>query len=64
MKEKGKEIVLLGLFCKDTMGLREIDTGKLRDRYGETGRKVRGDSLLAGARMNQGGRPYILGHPP
>ena len=40
------------------------DTCKQGKRYVLTGRKVRGNSIRAGARMNKGGRPYILGRPP
>ena len=42
--------------------------GKSTDKQGErrhvTGRKVLGDLIRAGGRMNWGGRPYILERPP
>ena len=44
------------------------ERGESTDKQGEiryvTGRKVRSDSIRAGGRMNQGGRPYISERPP
>ena len=45
-------------------GKREKGTGKQGVRRHVTGRETASCQIRAGARINQGGRPYILERPP
>ena len=49
---------------KDKPCERGEEACKQGERYWETGRKVRSGSLPSPALISEGGRPYILEHPP
>ena len=59
--KKSKKRDLLSEEIRKNMGKGTSKQGKI---YVVTGSKVRGCLLLSPVRMNEGGRPYILGHPP
>ena len=63
-KKKKKKCKKRDSFCKDIRGNREKGTGKQGARRHVTGRDTASCQIRAGARMNWGGRPYILERPP